>query len=769
MTTKAEKHKEVQERAVKLLDLAMQAQQPEREQALSDRQFLLPGGMWADKWGDMFANKPKPENNLVHNAVMRIIGEFRQNEIAPVFTSKDGADRQELCDALAGLYRADSDDSSAMEAENNAFEEGVSGGMGALMLRTEYEDEEDPDDDRQRIRWEIVTDADSCVYFDPDSRRYDKADAKRAWVLTGMSPDAYKERYGRDPVSLERTVQGNWALKWFGSDLVYVALYFESEQTPITYYTYVNGAGQEERFDSTELDDDEVAKLEATGWTLVKSKRAKKTRIRHYTIDGCDVLEDHGYVPGNIIPVIPFYGKRWFVDGVERFMGHVRLAKDVSRINAMQLAWLTQIAATSPTRTPMFAPEQMAGHERIWSQHSKDNYSWLPVNPLTDNNGNLVAQGPVGELMPPDIPPAILGLLQYTDAERKALLGNQEQADKVVSNISAKAIEMTQQRMDTQTFIYVSNFAEYTIRRIAQVWLAMAREVYVESGRLMKSINVDGSATVLELGKKVMDEEGIPTVQNDLSNAIMDVSVNVGPASQSRKQSAVKNLMAMMQVTADQELQSVLGAYALMNTDIEGGRDLVKFARKRLLNAGVVTPTEEERQELEKAAQEAANQPPDANTQYILAEAAKSQAIANKTEADTQLTMAKVEQTQVETVKTATEVQQPANPTEVRNSAEDEISAIKAERERIALMTDRVKLAKELQSLEPQEKEEAPEKTMIKTVGQATASLADSVKEIANVVGQSAAKKDAAITEAVSLLKKPRKIKRSPNGDASIE
>jgi hypothetical protein len=34
------------------------------------------------------------------------------------------------------------------------------------------------------------------------------------------------------------------------------------------------------------------------------------------------------------------YGKRWFVDNIERCMGHVRLAKDPQRLKNMQLSKL---------------------------------------------------------------------------------------------------------------------------------------------------------------------------------------------------------------------------------------------------------------------------------------------------------------------------------------------------------------------------------------------------------------------------------------------
>ena len=174
----------------------------ERLQCLQDRRFYsLAGAQWEGPLWDQYENKPKFEVNKVHLAVMRVVNEYRNNRITVDFVSKDGEARDDLADTLDGLYRADEQDSVADEAYDNAFEEAVGGGFGAWRLRTIYEDEEDPEDDRQRIRIEPIFDADSSVFFDLEAKRQDKADAKRCFVITAMTRDAYKATWGDDPTS----------------------------------------------------------------------------------------------------------------------------------------------------------------------------------------------------------------------------------------------------------------------------------------------------------------------------------------------------------------------------------------------------------------------------------------------------------------------------------------------------------------------------------------------------------------------------------------
>ena len=113
--------------------------------------------------GEQFENKPRFEVNKIHLSVIRIINEYRNNRIAVDFVSKDGSPDDGLAETCNGLYRADEQDSVADEAFDNAFEEGVGGGFGAWRLRTTYEDDEDDENEKQRIRFEPIYDADSSV------------------------------------------------------------------------------------------------------------------------------------------------------------------------------------------------------------------------------------------------------------------------------------------------------------------------------------------------------------------------------------------------------------------------------------------------------------------------------------------------------------------------------------------------------------------------------------------------------------------------------
>lgn len=647
--TKKEQLATIHARAKAQFDKIQSAVRDERQQCLEDRRFYsIAGAQWEGKLGEQFANKPKFEVNKIHLAVIRIINEYRNNRITVDFVSKDGSQNDELADTCDGLYRADEQDSGAEEAYDNAFEEAVGGGFGAFRLRACEEDEEDEENERQRIKIEPIFDADSCVFFDLDAKRQDKADANFCFVLTSMTHDAYKEEYGDDPASWNKDIS-NSEFDWCTPDIVYVAEYYVVEKVKEKQHIFVLIDGTEQRHMADELEKDPsiLERLNATGAQELRVKTLERRKVHKYLMSGSQVLEDCGYIAGRYIPIVPVYGKRWFVDNVERCMGHVRLCKDVQRLKNMQLSRLGEIAALSPIEKPIMAPEQVAGFEHMWANDNIDNNPYLLANPLTDINGNVIAQGPISYTKPPQVPQSLAALLQLTDVDIRELLGNQEQGEKINANVSAEAIDLVQNQLGMQSYIYIDNFAK-AIKRCGAIWLSMAKELYVEEGRRMKTIGKQDEVDSAELSRPVIGESGIE-YENDLTKASFDVGVDVGPTSSSKKSAIVRQLQALLPFTTDPQDMKILLAMIYMNMEGEGIKDFRNYYRKWLVQIGVVEPTEEEQQELIAAAQ---NQQPDPQTELANALAMEAQAKAQKAQADTFLTAAKTEQTKADTAKT---------------------------------------------------------------------------------------------------------------------
>jgi len=648
--TKQERLASVHTESLAEFDIIQSALRDERLQCLQDRRFYsLAGAQWEGPLQDQYENKPKFEVNKCHLAVIRIFNEYRNNRVNCTFLSNDGGKSDATAELATDLFRADENASCAEEAYDNAFEEGVGGGFGAWRVRAEYVDDADEDSDHQTIKIEPIFDADTSVFYDLDAKRQDKSDAKSCYVLTAMTRDAYIDTYNDDPSSWPKGVS-NAMFDWATPDVVYIAEVYKIEEKSDLIRIFKNPMDEEKKYRSADFENDELLEetLKATGWYEARRKKVKVKKCHKYLMSGGKVLEDCGIIAGNNIPVIPFYAKRWYVDNIERCMGHVRLAKDPQRLKNMQLSKLGEISALSSISKPIMTPEQVNGHAVMWSEDNIKNFPYLLVNPLKDANGNPAVIGPASYTKAPEIPPAMAALLQITEQDMQEILGNQQQADELLSGTSGKAVELVQTRLDMQSFIYISNLAK-SKKRTMDVWLSMAKDIYVEEGREVTGISNSGAMAQYKLMQPSLDDSGNVVMDNDLSTAKIVSDVEIGPSSSSKRQATVRGLTGMMAITQDPETMKVLGAMAMMNMEGEGISDVRAYFRGQLVRMGVIKPTAEEAKELQT---EAENQKPSANDQYLQAEAGYAQAKAEESQANAALTVTKIAETQAKTAET---------------------------------------------------------------------------------------------------------------------
>lgn len=647
----SEDFRDIHQQALKEFNTDYDAQYDERRQSIEDRRFAsIPGAQYEDFMGETFTddNKLKIEVNKVQRSLIRIHDEYINNRIAVDFISQDGANADELADLCDGLMRADEQDSNADEAYDNAFDEGSAGGFGAFRYRSEYEDLDDDENEQQRIRIEPIFEADSCVYFDASARKQDKSDAKRCFVLIPMSVDDYKEEYDDDPTSWPRDLVDS-EFDWATVDVVYLAEYYKIERVNETIHIYELIDKSEERYTDSDFEADEEleTKLLAEGSRKIREKKVSRHKVRKYLMSGGKVLEDCGYVAGRNIPVAPMYGKRWFISGIERFMGHVRLAKDVQRLANVLRSKLGELAASGSQETPIFDPSQIDEFVNEWEQAALGIVPYLRARALKDDNGNIVTAGPIGYTKAPEIPPALAALMAVVEQDLKDILGDSQGAEKIVSGISGKTVDLIQQRLDMQAFIYISNMGKAR-KRGGEIWLGMAKELYIEPNRKMRTVTEQGKIGQIELNIPIVGEESEETYRNDISHSSLGLAVEIGPSSSSKKSATVTALTGMMQVTTDPEDLKVLSAMAMMNMEGEGLADTRAYYRQKLIRMGVVKPNKEEQEQL---AQEAQNQQPDANTEFLKSAAGEADSKAQLNQTNAALNIAKVENTEADTEK----------------------------------------------------------------------------------------------------------------------
>jgi hypothetical protein len=224
---------------------------------------------------------------------------------------------------------------------------------------------------------------------------------------------------------------------------------------------------------------------------------------------------------------------------------------------------------------------------------------------------------------------------------------------------------MIQSRVDGQAFIYMSNFAK-GMKRCGEIWLSMARDIYTEDKRKMKTIAQSGDVDMVELMKpRINQETGAIVMENDLNSSKFDVIADVGPSSSSKRQATVRALTGMLQITQDPETAQVLTAMAMMNMEGEGISDANTYFRKKLLRMGAVNPTDKEAGELMAEIQ---GRPQDPNAIYLQAAAEEATAKAAKARADTVETVASAELKRAQTLETLGKVEETAQNMALTNA-----------------------------------------------------------------------------------------------------
>lgn len=626
MASKEERLASWHDKAKRNFSRAYEQQNDTRTQIVEAQRFVrVRGAQWEGStnagwsFGDVdsginrFDKYPRFELNKVARECDRIISEYRKNRITVKFRPKDSQGSEELAEKLNGKFRADYEETSGGEACDNAFDDGVVGGMGCWRLSCDYEDEMDPTNEQRRISIWPVYDPANCVYFDPDSKQYDRSDSTWAMEMFSMSPEAFKDEFpDAECASLDHNTD-NSQYDWNTPDAVYVGRYYEVRVERVKLLAYRNPlTGESSIYDEDEIKDIQDELEESGAFEFLGERVVKKRRVYCGLMSGFEWLEEPQRIPGEYIPLIPFYGRRCFVDNMERIEGHAAMAMDAQRLENLMVSMVADNATqTGGDNIPIIdigmIPGSLAKH---WAERNTNRPAYLPMDSLRDKDGNTVAAAQVSGYTPSTpLSPAVAALLQYTGATIQQITGSAG-IDSIPSNIATDTVDSIFNRLDTQSFIYMDNMAK-SMRWCGVVWLSMAREVY-GSDKETRIMNEDGSDDMVLLNGSVLDRQtGQQIALNDLTVGKYEVTVDVGQSFASRRDATVRQLTSILQSLPPQHpYYSIIMSMIIDAMDGEGISDLKEYNREQLLLQGVSKPrTPEEEQMVEQAKQAQQSQP----------------------------------------------------------------------------------------------------------------------------------------------------------------
>lgn len=606
--------------------------------------------------------------DIISRERKRVQAELRQNGVEIRFRAKD-ADNDDLDEIMQGKYRTDSLDSKSKQVFSIAQDDAIDCGFGAWRLVTEEEDECDILSTNLDIRRKAIPEAIRKVFFDADSILMDKSDAKHCSVITVFTEKGYEDflkDHDIDPDDIAFSTFDDpyeSIYRRFGFGFIYplfnkgdksisILEFYKLEPEKQIWYIYEDVSGEGLA----------IPKNDAIERGLGEPLR-KKTLIKNvcfkYLVNGVEILK-RTKVPGGMIPIIPTYGERNFVDGVENFFGIVKAVKDPQKLINAALNYMASLMMFSPVPKPEFDPKEIEGlenfHEGAANAH---NLAYQLRNKVwKDPNGGELIQFPTPTYSQPvQIPPAVSQLIATLIPITDQILNPGLTQDAFKTQASGVALQEIKDQIGMMTYIFLDNFAE-SKRRDAEVYAAMASEVF-DVERDLVLTNPDGTTTIETINRPEFDMELIEEfTKNPVCGQRFNVSYKIGATYATQRDAALGNLKELFTTLPPGDpMQNFVMLSILSKQDGEGLEELNKAARFQLLALGMpgVEPqTEEEEEYLQQLAEQAQNQPPDpvqqaleqqaaieaknANTNEMkgIATARKDVATAEKTEAETE-------------------------------------------------------------------------------------------------------------------------------------
>jgi hypothetical protein len=188
-------------------------------------------------------------------------------------------------------------------------------------------------------------------------------------------------------------------------------------------------------------------------------------------------LRINGLIAGPNIPIVPVYGKRWFVDNQERFRGHVSKLMDAQRIYNAKVSKLSETDSLAPREKPIFLAEQMPpGLQELWKLQE------IERHPMPGQSGHRQRRQVCRDGADRQDRAAAASARHRCiapDRSRRPSGRNRRRPDEVKANTSTEAMEFAATRIDAKSGLYLDNMRQ-SVQREGEIYLGMAPECYFE-------------------------------------------------------------------------------------------------------------------------------------------------------------------------------------------------------------------------------------------------------------------------------------------------
>ena len=598
----------------KLHDKAYVSGQVTRERAADDLVFY-----WVTQWDDNALDESqlayRGEFDILRKAGRAILADLSQNPVQVDFEPVD-SDEEDGADLADGLYRKGLSNNLSIEAFSNAEQEAVVCGYGAWVLYTEYKTNR-VGDNLQVIRRRPIFEANNTLFFDPNAKLLDKSDSDYCSIIWSYSEDGYRqlvndltdEELETINYSSFKSPEQSYTFPWTGghSKKIYIGEFYHREKVKDKVLNLTDPFGQDKILLESDLSEVMDEMIDA-GFNIVGEKVIERWEITRYICSGAEIL-DTVTIAGQNIPVVPSYGEHAYVEGEEHYEGVTRLAKDPQRLRNFQLSYLADIVSQSPRQQPIFLPEQVAGHEDMYSLSGIDNNFPYLLQNRKSLDGTDLPIGPVAVMPEQPIPSALIASIQLSREAVEDVANPGTPQNIADPDLSGKAVLALQASLDKQSMIYQIH-RKHALRRDGEIWVSMAAAV-MDVPRTERMELPDGTSKTIQIMEQIVDTEtGDVVTLNDLTDTEFEVTSKISASYSSMKEQTLQRLEMMVQgLPPGDPMRDFLILKALVLMDGVDFDDVRDYANKQLVLKGYRDPETDEEKEMMAQAQQQGDQP----------------------------------------------------------------------------------------------------------------------------------------------------------------
>ena len=530
-------------------------------------------------------------NTRVHNDM--IINAMSKNAYGVKIRPTGGKASYESAKVMQALVQRIEYISAATMQYRRVGEHQVDGGIGYILIRTDYVSDRSFDQD---IYLEAAGDP-TAVYLDPWIKKPDGSDAGFGFEFEKMSRKTFgrkypkwKDRVGSAPLDVGF---GDWLTD---KDVV-LCKYWRKEEKDDLLVGFTGDDGQETIKLRSEIKDEAGAEIfkkliEDIEKSVIEgqTRKVKRNNIRWYLIAGSTLI-DKGDWAGKYIPICRCVGRELVIDGTLDRKGHTRPLINAQHMLNYSASVAVETAALAPKSQwigPARAFEGMEG----WKDANVKKYAYLQYNDIDDEAPTELQKIDAPQRLDPPRPnPAAQQGMQ--DAERQMMMiSGQFEAqmgeNDTQSAASGKAIGERKEQGDTATYHFPEHMSDMKrfigvqlIDLIPKIYDTKRTLAIMDERQEKRWIMIDPtlSDATQELEHETEDEEAVKLAFNPSVGEYECVS-DPGPSYATQRQEAWQAYSLIMQ--QNQWVASCAADLLAKAGDFPGAEELAERLQKEI-------------------------------------------------------------------------------------------------------------------------------------------------------------------------------------------